>query len=480
MANTVETTHPTYPTGLDDWKTCRDVFGGAKAVKAAGPRYLPRLSGQNDEEYKAYVARANLYNVFKRTVNGLTGTVFERQPSIECPESIKPHLADVTLAGEPFEVVARAIVAEVLKVGRHGSLIDYADASKRPYWTLYEAEAICDWDTEQRAGDTVLTWLVLKECVSERNGFERKKIDQYRTLELTKDEDGASGTCLVKIWRKSTEQTAADKWVVHKEIVPVRLGAPLTFIPFVCFNPMGIGLDVQSPPLKDLADVNLSHYRNSADHENGLHFTGVPTLFVKGIPATDTIRIGSAEAIVATSDAADAKFVEFTGEGLKPVTEAMDRKEAQMTVLGSRLLETQKTAQEAAATVRMRHAGDNATLQDIVGTVSLGLTVAFRMHAFWANASDRIDDDAISVTLNTDFIAQIQDINTLMLMRQGNLISQRTFYWNLERAGLTRPGIDVEQENEDIKAEGGGDELDDDDLPAPPKKPAREPENANG
>jgi hypothetical protein len=453
--------HAMYGHALEHWQTCRDVFGGAKVVKAAGVRYLPRLSGQTPEEYEAYKQRANFYNVFKRTVGGLTGTVFTRAPGVELPDVIRPHLADITLAGEPFDIVARGAVSEVLKVGRYGMLLDYSTAQRRPFWSMYTAEQICDWDTEQRNGDTVLTWLVLKECFTERAGFEKKTIDQYRVLELQTE---PVARCVVTTWRKTKNQQGQEAWTIHDTIVPERLGAPLAFIPFVCFNPTGIGLGVDDPPLMDLVDVNLAHYRNSADFENGLHFTGLPTLFVRGIPLKTEIKVGSGEAIVADNKDADAKFIEFTGQGLKPSREAMADKETQMAVLGSRLLEKQKVAAEAAATVRMRHAGDNATLQDIVGAVSLGFTVAFRLHAFWAGATDRIDDDRIKVDLNTDFIADTQDLNTLALLRQSGDISQATLYWNLERAGLTRPGITLEEEQEQIRAEGG-DPNQGDDLP---------------
>lgn len=463
---TVETKHPSYGSASDVWQTCRDVFEGSDAVKAAGVRYLPRLSDQTDEEYKAYVKRAEFYNAFARTVGGLAGTAFTRTPAIEAPESVKAHLADVTLASQSFELVAPDIVRDVLKVGRLGYLLDWSQTAKRPYWMGYSAEEICDWDTTQRGGDTVLSWLVLKECVVERVQFERKEIVQYRTLELVFTDDPA--VCVVKIWRKAKSADGKDTWVVHgTPSTLMRLGVALPFIPFVCFNPTSIGLSIQKPPLKDLVDLNLSHYRSSADLEHARHFTMLPTLFVKGVPTTEKIRIGSSEALVTQNIQADAKFIEFTGQGLGPGREALKDKEQRMAVLGSRLLESQKAGQEAADTVRMRHAGDNATLQDIVGTVSHGLTMLLRWHAWWFSATQVIDDPKITVTLNTDFLVGITNIDTLSLLAQAGKISYETLYFNLERSGLTRPGVTAEMERRAIMAEGADDpnagETDDDD-----------------
>ena len=55
---------------------------------------------------------------------------------------------------------------------------------------------------------------------------------------------------------------------------------------------------VEAPPLNDLADVNLSHYRGYADHKHGLHFTALPTVvFMSDKNMEDVIGLGSGEAI---------------------------------------------------------------------------------------------------------------------------------------------------------------------------------------
>jgi hypothetical protein len=50
-------THQEYNTSLPEWQRARDVIAGEDAVKAAGPKYLPRLDSQTDDEYAAYNAR---------------------------------------------------------------------------------------------------------------------------------------------------------------------------------------------------------------------------------------------------------------------------------------------------------------------------------------------------------------------------------------------------------------------------------------
>jgi len=69
----VNSTHPDYDAALASWQRARNVIGGEDPVKAAGELYLPRLTGQSDDEYNAYRARASFFNATSRTGDGCVG-----------------------------------------------------------------------------------------------------------------------------------------------------------------------------------------------------------------------------------------------------------------------------------------------------------------------------------------------------------------------------------------------------------------------
>lgn len=52
-----------YPT----WTMLRDCYDGELQIKSKGTTYLRKLSAHNEEEYKAYLARAYFYNAVERT-----------------------------------------------------------------------------------------------------------------------------------------------------------------------------------------------------------------------------------------------------------------------------------------------------------------------------------------------------------------------------------------------------------------------------
>lgn len=477
MAYKVTTQHEHYAAALSRWQRCRDCYEGGDAVKARGAEYLPSLDGMTAGEYAAYRLRADFYGATARTVDGLAGAVLRKEPAVKAPDAVVPHLSDVTSEGVPLGSFAKLLIEQDLCVGRAGILVDLPaieQTEARPYWVAYRAEQIVNWRTAIRRGRKILKLVVLRETTTEPDGvdpFVSTSVVQYRVLELLPSANGTD-VYTVTVWRKvKTSDGASEEFVPGEAITPKRRGATLDFLPFVFVGPSGITTDIEKPPLLDLADLNLSHYRSSADLERARFFTSSPTPYIcgfngagvsmadptnaEGRPAsTPVYRIGSAVAWTFQSAETKVGMLEYTGQGLSALRDALKDKQEQMSVLGARLLEAPKSDAEAAATVRMRHAGDESVLKKLTTAVDQALTQALRWHVWWSGID--ASQDEVAVTLNTDFLGVVispELVSKLLLSLQAGEISSRTFYFNLTRAELTRPGVSFEQEHEEIDAE---------------------------
>jgi hypothetical protein len=270
---------------------------------------------------------------------------------------------------------------------------------------------------------------------------------------LRLDDDGLY---LVEIWQ-SPEKSAAPKIV--NEFWPTRPnGQRLDYIPFQFFGPSSITPDVERPPLLDLINVNLSHYRSSADIEHGRHFTALPVVTLAGfnIQTTD-LAIGSSQALISESPEARAQYLEYKGEGLGALEKALDQKESMMAALGSRTLEPAKKQGETAEALRIRAAGEQASLKGVTRTVSHGLSFALMMWADWQGLKE-----LAFCSLNTDFLdsqMEATDLRELVGAHQAGLISFETFYANLLRGEIAREGVTAEQERKLIEAESKIEEM---------------------
>lgn len=465
----VNTPRADYLDKLPKWQRCRDCYDGSDAVKARTTAYLPQLGDHATDPgaYEAYLARAVFYNATRRTVQGLGGAIFQKPLATTGAELVEGDLKDVSLRGESLEAFAQEAGREELISGNYGIRVDYADAERRPTWTLYRAEDVINWRTEVRDGVRHLVLVVLRESyeptpaeIAARGGkadeFSAACEEQYRVLRLAAPQPGGAAAYQTEVWRKDAQ---ADAWAIYETKIPTRGALPLDFIPFV-FDPC-----LALPPLLDLADMNLSHYRNSADLEHGLHFVGVPQMVISGAePERDEqcrpkrLRFGPTVPIVLPAGG-DAKILQANGDMLGALSEERDDKLKRMATLGARLLEDTSAGGETATAFLGRHSGEQASLRAVARELSRDLTRALRIHIWWSDAGRLLDSpdkvDA-SVALNDEFVAAKatpDELRAWMELLQEGKISEATFYELLRRGNVAREGVTLEQERQDIATE---------------------------
>jgi hypothetical protein len=454
------------------------VIAGEDLVKAANQRYLPRLEGQTDEEYAAYKERASFFNATARTAEGFIGLIFRRPPFLKMPEgqsalgkAMMEFRNDADMLGTPLGSYAKNVVAEVIAVGRAGTLIDWeGDVENRVYASLYTAESILNWRVERINGRNIPTMVALYEAVcgpsKDDDPYVAGAQEQIRVLKLVpekaeKGETKRPYSCAVELWQPEEKKSKTDKteWKLVETHVPRRLGKPLPLLPFVFHGPRHSQPAVEKLPLADIIAVNLDHYRLDADYKHGVHFTALPTAWVSGFDKTSTLRIGSSTAWVTETPGASAGFLEFTGQGLETFERAMDRDEKLMAVLGSRLLEDHKKVGETATAIELRQSGENSILGNIAFNVSASLRQVLRW-AYWWNSTeetpDEVTEENVLMDLNTDFSTKglsAQEITAIVAAWQANAISRDTMTELFRRGEVLPEGRSIGEEEQLIRLE---------------------------
>jgi len=453
----VNAKHAMYDQMAGRWERCRDVYNGQDAIHGKGIVYLPKLKEQTDADYNAYVSRATFYNATYRTITGLLGMVFRQPPMVVVPESIEGMMNDVTLSGVPLQAFTQTITEEALKLGRVGVLVDYpsvnvegttqADARNmnlRPTMQMYEALSIINWRTATINNKTVLVLVVLAECAAEidPDGFGQKLKDVWRVLDIFNSQ-----------YRVRLFERKDDKDIqIGKDIFPIMGGKPLDFIPFAFISADDITPQVDEPPLIDLVNLNVSHYRSTADLEHGAHFTGLPTPYISGYSPEkegEKFYIGSATAWIFPNADAKAGYLEFTGQGLDALEKVINRKEQQMAILGARMLEPQKAGVETAESQSIHRKGEESMLASVAQTISMGLEVALMWFAEWAGA----DPEGVEFELNKDFSSvpmSSQQLTALISAWQQGGISKETLFENLQQAEIISKYRTFEEEEAKI------------------------------
>lgn len=360
----VRVPHPDYVDAQESIQAARDCFLGERAVKARGDLYLPRLSGQTPTEYLAYKKRATFYSIVARTVAALTGLAIQGEVTKAGNQETLDQMDDAPHGMQLFEAEIKAI-AELMLEGRFGILVDAPDEAKEVGLYGYVSDSIINWDTDE-AGH--YTMVVLTETIAVQdssNPFKKKNELRYRVLQLI------DGVYTVTLYDKNSEQTSQK--------VPTFRGQPIRYIPFFTAMPDGLAAGITKSPMEDMVNVNLSHYRTSADLEHGRHFVGLPTPVITGSEVDGKMRIGGEKAWVLPDKDAKAYFLEFKGEGLKSLEEALKEKEAQLASLSSSIISRAIRGSESPDAIRMRMSSETASLYSVVKTVQTLLTLVYNV-----------------------------------------------------------------------------------------------------
>ena len=452
----VNTEHPQFTENFTGWRKIRDTLIGARAIKAAIPDgaakadtvYLPRLDDQTPNEYRDYQARATFVNYSNRALTAWGGILFRKPVVLGRANPMME--ADADMQGRTFQRYVEMIGEQVLSVGRAGTLVDWNMEEARPYLAYYPTESVLNWRFARIRGRYALVLLVLTEerPVDENDRFSHDTETVYRVYErLEKD-------VVVSVYK-----IVEGEEVLMEQTFPTKRGKPLMDIPFVFHSAVDLcGGCVGPAPIENIVEVNLSHFRNTADLENGRHLVGVPTPVVCGFDIKGDLKIGPNASLVSPDAAAHAEFMEFSGSGLSELRLALEEKEKQMAMLGARAITPDVGGAEATETVQLRATAESASLVDIAQALEVQFNDVVRWFEFWTTPAAEgrpLGSDTASVTFNRDFITlkmQPDEVTALVQAVISGKLSFDSYFYQLQQGEIYPDGWTIENEREAIEA----------------------------
>lgn len=441
-----------YAENLNCWQTVRDCIEGDEKIKARGEKYLPRLSDQSNEEYRAYQKRAVFFDATSRTAEGLHGHIFSKDPSQtgDISEAFKNSLNDIDAAGTRIDQFASNITWDALHTGWGGLLVDHspvaagtslADKAGGAFLKWYSAESIINWRYSVINNVNKLSLVVLREDKVTQNAndeFVYSTNEGYRVLSF--DENG---NYIQRIFEKSND--VKDGFAVTNQIIPLINGKPLDFIPFYTCP----GETPEKSMILGLAYENIGYYQKTADYENGLHYTGVPspiaenmeqpTIEQDGKRIPQKVLLGSShfQFFYGGPDShVNVKYLEFSGSGLTQLSSALNACLDRMAKLGIQAIGPEKNGVEAAETAQIHRVSENGVLGAYARNMSDKLTQAIRLMAKW-NAIPEEEADGWSYELNHNFNYDELSAQILAVMhtaRQSNEIPRSVWFNTLKQA----------------------------------------------
>ncbi|MGH9769323.1 MAG: DUF4055 domain-containing protein [Blastocatellia bacterium] len=464
-----------------DWDIVCDLNGGIRALREKGAEYIPPEPAEDiQKDYPGRRKRAVLFNVFTRTLGGLVGMVFRKEPKLgtDAPETIRGREAsegvtavegwaeNIDLQGSHWTVFAKELFTDAMRDGHAfiyvdmppklppgATLADEQAAGRRPYWVSYTAKQALNWRTKPETrpvvfsdgvtvnaptGRVILDQITFEECLTESDGeYGEKGVKRYRVLrpgywqlyEEVKNEKGDAEYILVADGESSLKEIPVAPIYGRKK-----------------------GMMISAPPLLDLAHINIAHFRKYSDYSEGLRMC-IPQLCGSGVDPNEAFKvIGHHTWHIHRTDG-KIYFAEPTGAGLNPQRTDMLDLEAQMARLGLAIMAPNAPSPEKTATeIFARHIEADSDLATAARSLKDGLELAL---TFTTQYSDPQAASGGSVEgLETDHLTlSAQEMTAYSQMQANGQLSLQTLWEVLNRAGKLPENFDAEVEEQRIKEE---------------------------
>ena len=420
----------------------------------------------DESDYKGYIGRAQFFNAGGRTLDGLAGMLNRKPAIITVPNGMEKYLENVDGKGHTIQQFIDMCCKDVLTTGWGSVLVDMpkadntksqADVEKEglyAYMVYYKAEASTKWKWETDGRSQHLRYVILKEptVVDAVGEFNTQIKDYWRVLQIDKETGNYKQTLY------------DDKLIPIDEVEPKSKKGNFKELPFEFLS---ANSEPEEPLLSDLINVNLSHYRKSADYENGLHWTGVPTPFERGwLPETQydkdgneiaptPMKLGGTQFLYFPSGTEQVGYLEFSGSGLSQIAHAMADDKDSMAVLGARIIANQKKGVESAETAKIHNSAENSVLASFANNMSQIFSRLLRIYLEWSTGSE-IPQEEVKVQINTDFdVATMSaaELTALVSLWQSGGIAKSDLFRNLKEGEILDADRNLDEMNAEIDEE---------------------------
>ncbi|GKX54092.1 hypothetical protein SOASR030_02040 [Leminorella grimontii] len=447
--------HPAWAEFQPEWDMIGDCVDGERKIKKAGKKYLPHPSDDSASDdptgsrYESYKKRAAFVNATGRTLSGLIGIAFSKQPVIELKGGIEGLNSDADGEGQPLSQLIRDALSQNLKRGRAGVLADFtgsgiqSQAEKgRPILRLFTAKQIINWRVTN--GKTSLVVVKYEEPEDDHRGFELAMKKYWIELRLV------NGVAHWRKWEQGTDSITGTELTPFTDASNI----PLSELPWAWIGSSNNDHTPDSPPLADIAYLNIKHYQCEADLAEAAHTVGQPMVGLTGLTndwvndhLQDGFVVGSRKGVMLPVGG-DLKFAQPEDRNL--ILSVAERREKQMAMLGAKLVERNTSARTAAQATDEAQT-DNSVLSLCAGNVEQAIHRALDFAILFAGGGE------YTVTLNKQYeIAQLdsQAITALMAAVQSGNMRVIDFIRYQQRVGLVpqdERAEDIEQELKDAE-----------------------------
>lgn len=438
-----------YSRSIKSWQMIADIREGVSAIRDAGATYLPRFNGETTVDYDRRKLTAPWRPEFADAFGGLVAKPFTRDIAIENGDSpaINDFAEDVDTRGNNLTQFAKVTFENGLAdgfsailvdkdAGNYSTIAEERQAGARAYFVQVKATNLLAVYFAKVKGKIRPVYVRIKECVTERDGFAEKEVEQIREIEPK----------AWRVWRQNDKK----EWGIHQQGITTFDFVPMAFF----YTGQRDGDYCVRPPLLDLAEMQIELYRALVREDEILTYAGYPMLTGNGFLPPEVAPVVGPRTILYAPPGESATswdFIQPAAENIKEVREKVQSIIEDMRRVGMQPM-TQKSGTVSATATSVEGARAHSVLQAWAFGLKDCIEQAFVLLAGYGMAGA----DKVEASVFTDFMAEPfaqAPLTTLTEARKLKDISGETYRLGLKRFAVLPSDMDEEAETERLAGE---------------------------
>lgn len=441
--------HPALREVESDLEKAADCWSLLKECK---PEYLPREIREPKAAYDARLGRSTYASFYRDAIVAFAG-VLSRFELRDPPASVVDHQTAIDSDGNSLKAFLMTADAWVLRDGgclltvdlppeREQSRAEQRQAGRRAYLAQVERRNVLNWRTARVGGvERCVAVTILEWDEREDGDYGVRMVPRYRVM-------AGSRWRLLEIEEGASRGDYAIQVVDEGEFLDAS-GQPLPYPPVVWYGSTRDGFGRGQMPLLSLAELSIDWFREYSDLKELLHKTALPVAVMKGMDAGKPLAIGPNSVVSITDPNGSFQFVEVAGsslgkhqEHLVHIESLIDRQTLSFLFGGGNRTATQSLLESAQL---------QATLTSLSEAKDSSVSTLFEIWAAFTG-DELILGSGIDMAQGVfDQPVGPEQLTVAQNLYNSSLISRASLLALERKAGLLRPGVTDEQEEELIK-----------------------------
>lgn len=425
------------------WDPIDICLGGTRALRDQSERLIPREPREDAEAYQRRIFHATLAPFLQRLASQAAGLILRKGIQLKGDEYWTEWAKNVSGDGTTLDAFARRMLEVAILYGHCSALVDFpadnqprtlaeerADASRQPYLIQVSPKQILGWRTDDLRPQSALTQVRIREYVALPKGqFGEDIEEQIRVLYPGRYE----------VWRRDT--ASAGAWSIYTSGE-----TSLDTIPLITVYSNRLGNLLSTPPLLEVAYLNISYAQRFCDYMHALHTGAMPILTMRGFDPDGDVPIGiSVNTAVLLPPDGGCEYVQPTTESFDSQLKCLESLESQISRLGINTLTQTNLTNAAAESKRLDRIDSDSIMALISSDLQRALSEMLRIAGEYAGV------EPPEVVIEQDYENRLIDGNQITAYLQlymQNAISQQTLLEILQQGEVLPVSLDIEEELE--------------------------------